>query len=99
MPKEKLYFLNIDDTHCCSLSDRLNDARFDGLKQVTLVEAIPDNDNVDYVYCAHHGEVLERPDCKKSVCGDYSSTSGRGMCKYRGNLYSDGDEFTFDVPY
>ena len=49
MVKEKLYFLNIDDTHCYPLSNRLNDARLEALQKVTLVEAIPDNENVDYI--------------------------------------------------
>ena len=95
---EKLYFLDIDDTNCYPLSDRLNDARLEGLEKVTLVEAIPDNDNVDFVWCSHYGEVSDRDQCKKSFCPHYESKSGRGVCKHRGNLYTHGDEVTFDVP-
>jgi hypothetical protein len=95
--KEKLYFLNIDDTNCYPLSDRINDARIEGLEKVTLVEAIPDNDNTDYIWCSHYGEVVDRDQCKKTYCPHYESKSGRGVCKHRGNLYCHGDEVTFDV--
>ena len=98
MKNEKLYFLNIDDTNCYPLSDRLNDARLEGLEKVTLVEAIPDNDNPDYVWCAQHGEVTERQECKKSICSYYESKSRRGVCSNRGNLYYHGNEVTFNVP-
>jgi len=98
MAKEKLYFESIDDTSCYPLSDRLNDAKLEGLKKVTLVEAIPDNDNVDYIWCGHQGEVGERQECKKSICSYYESKSGRGVCKHRGNLYQHGEAVTFDVP-
>jgi hypothetical protein len=97
MAKEKLYFESIDDTSCYPLSDRLNDAKLEGLKKVTLVEAIPDNDNVDYIWCGHQGEVGERQECKKSICSYYESKSGRGVCRHRGNLYQHGEEVTFDV--
>lgn len=97
MEKEKLYFLNIDDTNCWSLSERLNDARLEGLTEITLVEANLDNNNPDYIYCSHYGEVGEKNDCKKSVCPAYDSKSGRGKCKHRGNLYSHGEEVTFKV--
>lgn len=96
--KEKLYFENIYDTTCYPLSDRLNDAKLDGLTEVTLVEAIPDNNNTDYIYCGYHGEVGERSECKKAFCSSYSSKSGRGKCEHRGNLYSHGDEVTFNIP-
>jgi hypothetical protein len=98
MAKEKLYFTSIDDTSCYTLFDRLNDARLDGLKKVTLIEAILDNDNPDYIWCGHQGEVGDRQECKKSICSFYSSKSGRGVCKHRGSLYLHGEEVEFDVP-
>lgn len=99
MEKEKLYFESIDDNVCFSLSDRLNDARLEGMSQVTLIEAIPDNDNPDYIWCKHHGEVSERQECRKSICAHYASKSGRGKCNHRGHLYQHGEEKTFDVIY
>lgn len=97
MSKQKLYFLNIDDTHCYPLEDRINDAKFEGLKKITLIEAIPANDDLDYIYCTHNGEVTERTECKKSICSYYKSTSGRGVCKHRGHLYSHGEEAVFNI--
>ena len=97
MQKEKLYFLNIDDTNCYPLSDRLNDAKIEGLEKITLVEAIIDNENPDYIWCGYQGEVTEREDCKKSICSYYESKSGRGVCKHRGNLYQHGEEIEFSV--
>lgn len=97
MKAEKLYFKSIDDTFCSSLEGFVNDARLDGFTEVTLIEAIPDNENVDYIWCAHHGEVTERSYCKKSICSYYESKSGRGQCSSRGHLYSHGEEITFNV--
>jgi hypothetical protein len=97
MKKEKLYFKNIDDTNCYPLSDRLNDARLEGLETVTLVEAVLDNDNSVYIYCGYNGEVGERQECRKSFCFHYESKSGRGVCKHRGNLYCHGEEVEFKL--
>ena len=98
MTKEKLYFESIDDTNCYPLSDRLNDARLEGLEKVTLVEAIPDNGNPYYIWCGYQGEVGERQECKKVICSYYESKSGRGVCRHRGNLYTHGEKIVFDVP-
>jgi hypothetical protein len=97
MAKQKLYFSSIDDTSCYTLADRLNDAKLEGLDEVTLIEAIPDNSNPDYIWCGHQGEVGEREGCKKAICPFYKSKSGRGVCKHRGNLYQHGEEATFKV--
>lgn len=96
MNKEKLYFLDIDDTHCCTLEDRLNDAKLEGLKEITSIEADIDN-HMEYVWCSHYGEVSEHSECKKSLCKYYTSKSGRGVCSNRGKLYSHGEEVKFNV--
>lgn len=98
MKSEKLYFKDIDSTTCSSLSDMLNDARLDGLETITLVEAIPDNGTTDMIWCTYNGEVVEKSECKKSLCSYYSSKSGRGTCANRGNLYLHGEEIVFNVP-
>lgn len=98
MKPEKLYFKNIDSTTCSSLSDMLNDAMFDGLETVTLVEAIPDNGATGMIWCTEMGEAVEKSECKKSHCSYYTSKSGRGVCELRGNLYLHGEEIVFDVP-
>lgn len=97
MSKEKLYFEDIDHTICKPLSGYIEDAKSEGLKSITLVEAIPDNQTTDYIWCTAHGEVIGRDDCKKSICSLYSSKSGRGVCSERGNLYLHGEEVIFEV--
>lgn len=98
MTKEKLYFESIDDTSCYPLTDILNDAYTEGLEKVTLVEAIHDNNNPNFIWCSYKGEVGEKQECKKAICSYYSSKSGRGICEHRGNLYKHGEEVVFDVP-
>lgn len=97
MAKQKLYFKSIDDTTCYPLKHHLAEAKIEGLETITLIEATPDDDNPDYVFCGHHELVSERSECKKSNCEFYSSKSGRGVCEHRGNLCDYGDEFTFKI--
>lgn len=96
MSKVKLYFKNEDATLCSPLSGYINDAKIEGLKEVTLIEAIKCKEQ-DYVFCRLDGEVLERCDCKKSICDNYSSKSGRGKCENRGITYTYGESITFSV--
>ncbi|WP_313386927.1 hypothetical protein [Chishuiella sp.] len=88
MEKEKLYFKSVDDTFCQKLCD------FDKeeLEEInyTLIEAIPDNNNTEHIWCTYFGEVGEKSECKKSVCYAYKSNSGRGKCIHRGQLYYHG---------
>lgn len=97
MKTEKLYFKDTDDTICTSLQSRLEDAKEDDLTTITIIEAIPDNDNRDFVWCSHRCQVVERQDCKKVLCLAYKSKGGRGVCQHRGSFYLHGDEVTFDV--
>jgi len=97
MTKQKLYFKSIDDTICSPLESHLADAKSDELTEITLIEAVPDFENPDIVFCGHFGECVERSQCKKSQCTDYRSKSNRGTCWHRGNLYSHGQELTFKV--
>lgn len=97
MSREKLYFRSIDDNTCKYLEWHFDDAREEELETITLVEAIPDNDNPDYVWCTHYENVVEKDECKKSQCELYKSKSGRGKCEHRGNLYTFGEEVTFKV--
>lgn len=98
MSQEKLYFKSIDHTTCHSLEWHLEDAKLEDLQEITLVEAIPDNDNPDYVWCTHYENAEEKNQCRKSFCPGYESKSGRGVCEHRGNLYCHGNEVKFDVP-
>lgn len=97
MNKEKLYFRFEDDTTCRPLNWHLDDARDEELVEVTLIEAVPDNDNPDYIFCGYHGEVGERSLCTKYGCPTYTSKSGRGVCQHRGRLFEYGEKITFKV--
>jgi hypothetical protein len=97
MKKQDLYFESIDSTTCHPLEHFLHDAKIEALTEITLLKADPDNDNPDYIYCTHYGEVSERCECKKSVCSHYESKSGRGLCSNRGRLYSHGEEVIFKL--
>ena len=89
---KQLYFSSNEETMCYDLEYHLHDARLDGLKEIKLIEAIPDNETKDYVWCTEFGEVTERSLCKKSQCEMYKSKSGRGVCEHRGKLYQHGEE-------
>lgn len=97
MKTEKLYFASIDDTFCQPLEYFIHDAKIESRKEIRLIEAIPDNNNPDYVWCMQMGEVAERGLCRKSECSYYQSKSGRGVCSNRGSLYEHGDEVTFKI--
>lgn len=97
MSKEKLYFKSIDDTTCHSLDCHMEDAKLEKLKSITLVEAIPDKDTKDHIWCTHYENTEEKNQCRKSFCPAYESKSGRGVCIHRGNLYQHGEEVTFKV--
>ena len=90
MKTEKLYFLDASSEICHSL-DYFS---FETLEEVNyeLYEAIPDNDNKDFIYCSLDGEVGGREFCKKSQCKDYTSKSGRGICSHRGKLFEFGEK-------
>lgn len=90
---KKLYFLDIDSTNCYPLEDYTEEELDDNNRE--LVEAIPDNDNKDFVWCTYYGEVAQREDCKKSECPYYTSKSGRGVCSNRGKLYKHGETIKF----
>lgn len=93
----KLYFKSIDDVFCYPLEDHLREAKDDGLTEIELVEADPDFDNPNYVWCSYAGATCERSECRKSVCPYYESKSGRGMCANRGRLFQHGETVKFEV--
>ena len=95
--KDELYFKSIDDTHCQPLEYYLNDAKLEGLTEITLVKAYPDDGTTDFIWCTYNGECVEHIDCTKRECAYYESKSGRGVCKYRGKLYLHGEEETFKI--
>jgi len=97
MKIEKLYFRNIAHTVCFPLNKHLEDAKKEGLEQIILVEAVPDTENPNHVFCKHYGETTWKKDCNKSACSSYSSKSGRGSCDKRGVVFRYGNELTFKI--
>jgi hypothetical protein len=95
---KQLYFKSVDDTMCYSLEQHLLEAKNDELKKVTLIKAEPDTGTNDYIWCTHYGDVVDRCECKKAYCDNYSpNKSGRGTCTNRGKLYLHGEEVEFEV--
>ncbi len=90
------YFRNVYSTNIETIEDILHDAKLDELTSVTVLEANPDNDTSEYIWCGIY-DCVERCDCKKSLCSSYESKSGRGKCKNKGKLYTHGKEVTFKV--
>ncbi|MDO6737104.1 hypothetical protein [Wenyingzhuangia sp. 2_MG-2023] len=94
---EKLYFRSIDHNVCYPLSHFIEEAKEEGLTEITLVQAIPDKDTKNIFWCSEHLETVEKSDCVKSYCDSYFSKSGRGPCSSRGKLYLHGEEETFKI--
>ena len=88
MKTEKLYFLDSSSERCYPLDYFY----FEELEEVDyeIYEAIPDNNNKDFIFCSLDSEVREREFCKKSQCKDYTSTSIIGVCSYREKLFKKG---------
>ena len=97
MEKDKMYFKNKDSEICETLEGLLNEAKYDELTEITLVEAEEDDGTTDMIWCKYHGECVEKSECKKSVCSNYESKSGRGKCINKGQLYLHGESVKFDV--
>jgi hypothetical protein len=94
--KRELYFKNEDSENCYCLEDHLNEAREEGLTEITLLKAIPD-DNSDYIWCMYMGEVGDRSECSKAACSYYPREQKGGKCPLRGQLYQHGEEETFKI--
>lgn len=92
MKTDKYYFRDEDSTMCHPL-DYFDEGDFDDDDdEKTLIEAVPDNDTKDFIYCGLDQEVSEKSMCKKSECRGYTSKSGRGVCARRGKLYTHGEK-------
>lgn len=96
MKNETLYFENEDALNCYALEYHLRDAKLEYLKEITLMEAIPDDGTNDFIWC-HIYDCVQKSDCSKSMCPRYESKSGRGKCSNKGNLYLHGEKIKFDV--
>ena len=97
MEKPKFYFENIDSETCYTLDYFMDDAKAQGLKTITVLEAVVEDAMPDYVWCRYSAETSDKQYSNKKLCNTYRSKSGKGKCEFRGKLYSHGDEVTFDV--
>ena len=90
MKREKLYFLDTSSERCYPLDyfslEKLEEVDYE------IYEAIPDNNNKDFIFCSLNSEVGEREFCKKSQCKGYTSKSGRGVCSLRRKLFEVGEK-------
>ena len=95
----KVQFYFKDEFSECAhpLAHFIEKAKKEGLAEITLFEAIPENDNPHFIYCCHVGVVGDREECSKSRCEFYESKSGRGVCRYRGKLFTKGERIMFKV--
>lgn len=96
MSKEQLYFEYKDSTTCYPLEHFTSDARLEGKEFIKLVEANPDNSGT-HIWCQHDCEPIERHLCKKSECPNYFANGGKGVCKYRGQLYMPGKNVLIQI--
>jgi len=88
--KEQFYFRDDFSENAYPLAHFIEKAKKEGLEEITLFEAIPENNNPHFIYCCYVGEVGDRDECSKSRCDYYKSKSGRGVCRYRGKLFTKG---------
>lgn len=96
--KKQLYFKSVDDVICYPLEGHLAEAKSEGLKKIKLIKAERDTVTNDYVWCTHHGDVVDKCDCTKAQCSYYQANKGgRGVCVNRGKLYLHGEEVEFEV--
>ena len=99
MAVEQLYFRYEDSEYCFPLEYFLADAQADGLTEITLIKAIPDSDNKNFIWCNYIGECGERSECCKARCKYYQTRGNAkgGMCKYRGWIFQHGEKETFKL--
>jgi hypothetical protein len=91
------YFESIDSETCDELDYFISNAKEDGLDEIGLIRAVPDNDP-NYAWCTQEGDVVQRNECTKSYCEFYKANkSGRGVCVHRGKLYRHGNEVIFKI--
>lgn len=95
MCETKLYFKNEDATKCYPLAFHIKNAKDDGLEEIELFEAYPDDDK-EFVYCKVIQKVCIAKDCTEH-CEDFTLHSREGKCIHTGLLMAHGDKVKFKV--
>lgn len=93
---EVLFFENEDATSCHPLDHFISMVKSDGLKEISILEAIPDFRNEDHVWCGYVDAATERNECNKSSCDAWIKGKGN-VCDNRGRLYSHGEKVTLKL--
>lgn len=96
MGKSKLYFKSIEDNICYNIKDHLNEAKEEGLQEITLIEAIPKKEKGFY-WCTLFCNVVEKIECNKAECDKWVQKGKSKLCDHRGGLYRHGNEVKFKV--
>ena len=97
--KKPLFFASEHELIPVELSVHIDQAKEDGIKELTLFEAIEDKDEKTFIFCGFDLAVNQKNECNKDMCPHYFSKykSGRGNCLYRDKLYKAGKEVKFEI--
>lgn len=93
----KYYFLTELSEMCYTLDYHLTDAKEQGLTEIELFEAVPEN-NDKYFWCRAAEEIFEHEACGKS-CIAYQPCNGKsGKCRFKQNtMFEHGKKVKFEV--
>lgn len=95
MKKKQLYFEKEDSEICYPESYFQDIMKAEGLTEIEVFEAIPEEYDSGYRYCKNFCIVIEKWSCSKADCKNYSPINGKsGCCKYIGRLYEYGEKVT-----
>lgn len=97
MANKKYYFASVNDELCYPLSCHMDMAKYEGLSEIELYEAIPDKTSGMF-FCRYFNAVGENGSCGKE-CMRYEPRNGKsGMCRHRSNkMFTYGDVVKFKV--
>lgn len=97
--KKPLYFASEHELIPIALSAHIDQAKEDGIKELTLFEAIEDKEEKTFIMCGYDLQVNAKSECNKGMCPHYLSKyqSGAGNCWYREKLYKAGKEVKFEL--
>jgi len=95
MERKKQYFLDEDSNTCHPLDFHIENAKQEKLNEIELIEAIPDLDNPEFIWCSEMTTVIEHTECNNH-CPYYKAVE-QNICDLRGELHDFGETITFNV--
>lgn len=97
MKREQLYFRTEDSETCHSLEYHLDDARAEGLTEITLLKAEKPPHDYGYVWCSLW-DAVEHDQCGKRQCDSWKPRrDGKRGCEHKGRICVHGESETFKV--